>query len=138
MTRGEALSTVQLRSAFEIGARLALELIEEGIDCLALGEIGIGNTTTSAALASAMTGSPPSVTVGRGTGMDAAGVERKRALVASALEFHSGAREPGDVLCALGGLELAALVGAIRESAAHRVPVVLRWVRDRRRCARCY
>jgi nicotinate-nucleotide--dimethylbenzimidazole phosphoribosyltransferase len=125
VTAQEALSAAQLERALAIGARLAGELIGEGVDCLALGEIGIGNTATSAALASAMTGLSPSITVGRGTGMDAAGLERKRTLVAGALEFHSRAREPRHTLRALGGLELAALAGAIREAAAQRVPVIL-------------
>ena len=125
MTAGEALSTEELERALETGARLAAELIDERIDCLAVGEIGIGNTTTAAALASALTGAPPSVTVGRGTGLDAAGLQRKRALVAHALERHAPAREPRHALRALGGLELAALAGAMRESHARRVPVLL-------------
>jgi len=61
------------------------------VDCLALGEIGIGNTATTAALASALTGMPPSESVGRGTGMDAAGLERKREVVAKALERNGWA-----------------------------------------------
>lgn len=125
MTVGEALSPDQLDRAVQAGRELAAELIEEGVDCLAIGEIGIGNTATAAALASALTGAPPAVTVGRGTGMDAAGLERKRALVASALTLHADAREPWDGLRALGGLELAALVGAMHVSASRRVPVVL-------------
>src|SRR6185436_16693362 len=91
---------------------------------------GIGNTATTAALASALTGAPPERTVGRGTGLDAAGVERKRAFVTAALARHgfAGAANPPDgraALRAVGGLELAALSGAAAEAARRRLPVVL-------------
>ena len=90
-----------------------------------LGEIGIGNTTTAAALACALTGAAPSAMVGRGTGVDAAGVERKRAVVMAALRLH-GAQQPAlEALRTVSGLELAALVGAAREAAHLRLPVLL-------------
>jgi nicotinate-nucleotide--dimethylbenzimidazole phosphoribosyltransferase len=125
MTERAALTDEQLQRALAVGAALAGELLDAGAACLALGEIGIGNTATSAALASALLGLPPSLTVGRGTGMDAAGLERKRALVTQALELHAAAREPRQLLCALGGLELLALAGAILTAAARRAPVIL-------------
>ena len=71
---------------------LAAELCADGVDCLVLGEIGIGNTTTTAALVCALTGAPPEQTVGRGTGLDAAGLERKREAVRKALERHNAQR----------------------------------------------
>jgi nicotinate-nucleotide--dimethylbenzimidazole phosphoribosyltransferase len=126
MLAGRALTASQVEAALATGARLAAELGERGVDCLAVGEIGIGNTTTTAALVSALTGAPPPVTVGRGTGMDAAGLERKRAVVASALERNAPDR--GDVrgvLERLGGLEIVALAGAILEAVRRRLPVVL-------------
>jgi nicotinate-nucleotide--dimethylbenzimidazole phosphoribosyltransferase len=124
-TTREALSARQLEQAIAAGGRLAAELIGRRIDCLALGEIGIGNTTTAAALACALTGTSPALAVGRGTGLDAAGLERKRAIVARALELHAHVREPHDALRALGGLELAALVGAMLTAASRRTPVIL-------------
>jgi nicotinate-nucleotide--dimethylbenzimidazole phosphoribosyltransferase len=90
---GPALTPEQLDAALAAGARLCGELAEQGVDCLVLGEIGIGNTATTAALASALTGAPPDRTVGRGTGLDAAGLERKRAFVAAALAHHGFARD---------------------------------------------
>jgi nicotinate-nucleotide--dimethylbenzimidazole phosphoribosyltransferase len=125
LAAGPALSAAQLDAALAAGARLAGELADRGVDCLVLGEIGIGNTATTAALASALTGAPPAATVGRGTGMDAAGLERKRALVAAAIERHGAPLSAREALLAVGGLELAALAGAAAEAARRRLPVLL-------------
>jgi nicotinate-nucleotide--dimethylbenzimidazole phosphoribosyltransferase len=125
MSVAAALTEAQLEAAMRAGADLAGELAEGGVDCLVLGEIGIGNTTSTAALVSALTGAPSSVTVGRGTGVDAEGLERKRALVDAALERHGSGLEPRQALAAVGGLELAALAAAAAEAARRRLPVVL-------------
>jgi nicotinate-nucleotide--dimethylbenzimidazole phosphoribosyltransferase len=125
MTAGDALEPAQLDAALAAGARLAGELAERGVDCLVLGEIGIGNTTTAAALACALTGAPPEAAVGRGAGLDAAGLDRKRAIVAGALHRHGPALFARDALLALGGLELAALAGAALAAVDLRLPVVL-------------
>lgn len=125
MLAAPALTTPQVEAALEAGAELAGELAGREVACLVLGEIGIGNTTTTAALASALTGGAPSVTVGRGTGMDAAGLERKRAAVAAALERHGAPLDVRPALEALGGLEIVALAGAVLEAARLRLPVVL-------------
>jgi nicotinate-nucleotide--dimethylbenzimidazole phosphoribosyltransferase len=125
MTVGPALTEAQLDGALAAGAALAGELSEHGVDCVALGEIGIGNTATAAALTCVLTGASPRLAVGRGTGVDAAGLERKRAIVAAALELH-GARLPArEALRCVGGLELAALAGAAIEAARLRLPVLL-------------
>ncbi len=125
MTLADALSESALDEALAAGAALAGEMIDAGADCLVLGEIGIGNTATSAALASALTGAPASATVGRGTGMDAQGAERKRGVVAAALARHGSRLEVRDALRAVGGLELAALAGAIGAASRRSTPVVL-------------
>jgi nicotinate-nucleotide--dimethylbenzimidazole phosphoribosyltransferase len=125
MTEGAALTAAQVALAIEHGASLARELAERGADCLVLGEIGIGNTTTTAALASALTGQPVENTVGRGTGLDTAGLERKRGVVRAALDLHGPQLDAMAALIAVGGLELAALVGAASEGARLRLPVVL-------------
>jgi nicotinate-nucleotide--dimethylbenzimidazole phosphoribosyltransferase len=125
MLAGPALSAEQVAAALAAGAQLAGELADRGIDCLVLGEIGIGNTATTAALVCALTGAEPALTVGRGTGMDAAGLERKRAVVAAAIERHGAPLDAGAALRAVGGLELAALAGAVLEAARRRLPVVL-------------
>ncbi|HEX4106945.1 MAG TPA: nicotinate-nucleotide--dimethylbenzimidazole phosphoribosyltransferase [Solirubrobacteraceae bacterium] len=125
MTASPALTELQLDAALAAGAALAGELADAGVQCLALGEIGIGNTTTAAALVSALTGAPPAVTVGRGTGLDAAGLERKRLVVTRALERSGAPRDARSALRELGGLELAALAGAAMAARARRLPVLL-------------
>ncbi|MEA2456473.1 MAG: nicotinate-nucleotide--dimethylbenzimidazole phosphoribosyltransferase, partial [Thermoleophilaceae bacterium] len=125
MTEGPALTAEQLDAALAAGAELAGELADRGVDCLVLGEIGIGNTATTSALACALTGATPAETVGRGTGLDTAGLERKRALVARALERNGAPAGGREALLAVGGLELAALAGATAEAARRRLPVLL-------------
>jgi nicotinate-nucleotide--dimethylbenzimidazole phosphoribosyltransferase len=125
MVCGPALTLAQLDAALDAGAGLARELAQQHVDCLVLGEIGIGNTATAAALACALTGATPQLAVGRGTGVDAAGLERKRATVAAALELHGASLDARHALCCLGGLELAALVGAATEAVRLRLPLLL-------------
>jgi nicotinate-nucleotide--dimethylbenzimidazole phosphoribosyltransferase len=126
MTAGAGLTEDELRRALGSGRELAAQLAGESVDCLVLGEIGMGNTATAAALASLLTGAPASVTVGRGTGLDAAGLERKRALVDATVALHAAtATTPEQMLAATGGLELAALTGAVLEAWERGLPVVL-------------
>jgi nicotinate-nucleotide--dimethylbenzimidazole phosphoribosyltransferase len=125
MTAAPALTQGQLDAALATGGRLAQELAARGVDCLVLGEIGIGNTTTTAALTCALTQAEPEQAVGRGTGLDAAGVERKRATVREALDRHGRSAAGRDALQAVGGLELAALAGATLTAESLRLPVIL-------------
>ena len=91
-----------------------MEAIAAGTDCLGLGEMGIGNTTIAAAIYAALYGGEAAHWVGRGTGVDAAGIERKVAAVEAALAFHAGhLDDPLQVLSRLGGREIAAMAGAI-------------------------
>ena len=122
---GSALDRAQVSDALAVGAALAGQLADGGAACLVLGEIGIGNTTTAAALVCALTGANAAQTVGRGTGMDAAGVARKQAVVAAAIRLHGAPLDVRAALEAVGGLELVALTGAILEAARRRLPVVL-------------
>ncbi|MGI8904344.1 MAG: nicotinate-nucleotide--dimethylbenzimidazole phosphoribosyltransferase [Solirubrobacteraceae bacterium] len=125
MLDGPALSPHQLAASLSAGAELAGELADRGIGCLVLGEIGIGNTASTAALLCALTGAEPTTTVGRGTGMDTSGLERKRAVVTAAIARHGAPLGARAALEALGGLELAALAGAVLEAVRRRLPVVL-------------
>lgn len=124
---GPAMTRDQCTAAMRAGAALVARLADGGVDCLVPGEIGIGNTATAAMLAAALTGAGAPQLVGRGVGVDAAGIERKRALVDDALERHADAVADGPLaaLAALGGFELAALAGAIEEAWGRRLPVVL-------------
>jgi len=125
ITTGPALTAAQLRGAIEAGHALARELSTR-CELIVLGEIGIGNTTVAAALLAALTGLSPAAVCGRGTGLDAQGIERKRAAVAAALTANAPDRgDPLWCLQALGGLELAALAGAMLAAAAARRPILL-------------
>ena len=125
MLTGAALTVEQLQQALQAGAQLCGDLAERDVDCLVLGEIGIGNTATAAALLCALTGVSPALAVGRGTGLDAQGLERKRRLVAAAVRRHSSQLSAHEALLCLGGIELAALAGAAAEAARRRLPVIL-------------
>jgi nicotinate-nucleotide--dimethylbenzimidazole phosphoribosyltransferase len=110
----------------EAGAALAMDLAREGRVLLAVGEMGIGNTTAAAAVTAAMTGCSAGEATGRGTMVDDEGLGRKRAVVAEALRRH--APDPRDsigVLAAVGGYEIGFLAGCCLGAAASRVPVVL-------------
>jgi nicotinate-nucleotide--dimethylbenzimidazole phosphoribosyltransferase len=125
ITRGPAMDAAQLRAAVEAGHALAAALVDD-CDTLVVGEIGIGNTTVASTLLSALTGLPPEAVSGRGTGLDAQGLERKRLLVASALDVNAPpAADPLECLRLVGGFELAAIVGALLAAAAARRPVLL-------------
>lgn len=103
-----------------------MEAVAAGTDCLAVGEMGIGNTTVAAAIYAALFGGPASHWVGRGTGVDEAGIGRKIAAVEAALACHAGhLGDPLEVLRRLGGREIAAMAGAILAARLQRVPVVL-------------
>jgi nicotinate-nucleotide--dimethylbenzimidazole phosphoribosyltransferase len=120
MTRSEALA------AMEAGAATARELVEGGATLLAAGEIGIGNTTAATAILCALAGEDPARVTGTGAGLDAAGVAKKAAVIADALALHApDCADPVDVLAKVGGLEIAAIAGFIREAASLGAGVVL-------------
>lgn len=126
IARERAMSEVESVQALLAGAGLARELIDGGADLIALGEMGIANTTPAAALTSAFTGAAPARTVGRGTGVDDATLARKIAVVACALKRAGAAERTNlELLAQLGGLEIAVLAGAALGAAARRVPVLL-------------
>ncbi|GJD47458.1 Nicotinate-nucleotide--dimethylbenzimidazole phosphoribosyltransferase [Methylobacterium crusticola] len=103
-----------------------MEAVAAGTDGLAIGEMGIGNTTVAAALYAALYGGEPRSWVGRGTGVDDAGHARKVAAVEAALARHAGhLGDPLEALARLGGREVAAMAGAILAARLQRVPVVI-------------
>ncbi|WP_046864702.1 nicotinate-nucleotide--dimethylbenzimidazole phosphoribosyltransferase [Microvirga massiliensis] len=103
-----------------------MEAIAGGTDLLALGELGIGNTTVAAAIYAALYGEPAEHWVGRGTGLDDEGLARKVAAVEAALERHRGSlQDPLEILRRLGGREVAALAGAILAARLQHIPVIL-------------
>ncbi|KQP00088.1 nicotinate-nucleotide--dimethylbenzimidazole phosphoribosyltransferase [Methylorubrum extorquens] len=103
-----------------------MEAVAAGTDCLAVGEMGIGNTTVAAAIYAALYGGEAEHWVGRGTGLDAAGLDRKAEAVRLALDTHKDhLGDPLTILARLGGREIAAMAGAILAARLQRVPVVL-------------
>ena len=116
----------QCRKAVLTGAELVREQAERGARLICTGEMGIGNTTTSAAVACALLGRPAAELTGRGAGLSDAGLARKVAAVEAALAINRpDPADPLDVLAKVGGLDLAALCGAFLGGAACRVPVVV-------------
>ena len=122
----DALTHAETLQALEVGAAVAREEIAAGADLLLSGDLGIGNTTPAAALVAAGLGVPAEEVVGRGTGVDDAGLARKTAVVEQALR-RAGTRveDPVDCLTALGSADLAASAGYLREAARAGVPVLL-------------
>ncbi|MBZ6076457.1 nicotinate-nucleotide--dimethylbenzimidazole phosphoribosyltransferase [Microvirga puerhi] len=103
-----------------------MEAIAGGTDLLAIGELGIGNTTIAAAIYAALYGGEPAHWVGRGSGVDEEGMTRKIAAVEGALAHHRDhLKDPLDVLRRLGGREIAAMAGAILAARLQRIPVIL-------------
>ncbi len=103
-----------------------MEAIADGVDLIAIGEMGIGNTTVAAAVYCGLFGGEPADWVGPGTGVDDAGLARKRAAVAAAMAHHAGhLDDPLEVLRRLGGREIAAMAGAILAARLNRIPVIV-------------
>jgi len=121
-TRNPAMDDMECARAMSYG----MMAVEEGIDILCLGEMGIANTTSAAAICLALFGGNAPDWTGTGTGVDGPAFERKIDVVRRAAELHAPAcRDPLDVLARLGGLEIAAIAGAIISARLARVPVVL-------------
>lgn len=126
MTVEPAMTVAEALDAIAAGRRVVAGLATDGLDLLGVGEMGIGNTTSASALAAVFTGVPVDAVTGRGTGVDDDGRRRKIEAIRRAIALH--APDPADplgVLAAVGGLEIAALVGAIAEAAVREIPVVL-------------
>lgn len=121
-TQGPAMDEVELVTALAAG----WQAVDPRADLLVVGEMGIGNTTSAAALAHALFGGAPEDWVGRGTGVDAAGLALKARVVAAGNAANPGAASDAlEALRCLGGRELAAMAGAIARARAERIPVIL-------------
>jgi nicotinate-nucleotide--dimethylbenzimidazole phosphoribosyltransferase len=126
MTVEPAMTVAEALEAIAAGRRVVADLAADGLDLVGIGEMGIGNTTAASALAAVFTGAPVDAVTGRGTGVDDDGRSRKIRAIRRAIAIH--APDPADpigVLAAIGGLEIAALVGVIAEAVSRRIPVVL-------------
>lgn len=125
IAKGPAMTRAQATTALEAGIAVANELADRGVTLLAIGEMGIANTTPASALAAAFTGRPPAEVTGRGTGIGDEAHRRKIEVIARALEVNRpDPADPLGVLAALGGYEIAGLAGVVLGAAARRVPVL--------------
>jgi nicotinate-nucleotide--dimethylbenzimidazole phosphoribosyltransferase len=126
IAQGPAMSRQQAVQTLLAGANVVEAELDRGLDILGTGDMGIGNTTPSAAIAAAVTGRSPAEVVGRGTGVDDAGLSRKIVAVQRALTVNRpDPADALDVLTKVGGFEIGGLAGAMLAAAAHRCPVVV-------------
>ena len=126
MAIGPAMTRAQAEQVIQAGIEVVEAEIARGLDVVATGDMGIGNTTPSAAIAAAFTGQPPAQIAGRGTGLDSAGLERKIAVIERALAVNQPNPQDGlDVLAKVGGFEIGGLAGVMIGAAAHRKAVVV-------------
>ncbi|HSL05116.1 MAG TPA: nicotinate-nucleotide--dimethylbenzimidazole phosphoribosyltransferase [Nitrospiraceae bacterium] len=121
-----AMSPIQAEQALQVGIELATEAAQHGIGLIGTGEMGIGNTTASSAIAAMMTRQPVSEVTGRGTGIDDASHARKIDVIQRALDLHRlDSSNAMEVLAKVGGLEIGGLAGLMLGAAAARIPIVL-------------
>ncbi len=121
-SQGPAMTAAQCQTALDQGAEVVRSLPGNAV---LLGEMGIGNTSSAALLMARLTGLPIEQCVGRGTGLDDAGVQRKLAVLRQVLARHDQAAEPLQALAAMGGFEIAMMVGAVLEAAAQNRVIVV-------------
>ncbi|MFD3927771.1 nicotinate-nucleotide--dimethylbenzimidazole phosphoribosyltransferase [Streptomyces sp. NPDC058614] len=126
MTTGPAMTREEVIAAIEVGIETARDLVAAGNKALLTGEMGIANTTASAALISVFTDTDPSEVTGRGTGINDETLARKTEVVRRAIDLHQpDPADPIGVMAAIGGLEHAAMVGLLLGGASLRTPVIL-------------
>jgi nicotinate-nucleotide--dimethylbenzimidazole phosphoribosyltransferase len=126
ITRGPAMTRAEAARAVAAGIAVADRAVGDGVALLAVGDMGIGNTTPSAAITACVTGRAPAEVTGAGTGVAGDALARKVAAVEAALAVNRpDPADPLGLLAAVGGLEIGAIAGAILSAARHRVPVLL-------------
>ncbi|MBV7275249.1 nicotinate-nucleotide--dimethylbenzimidazole phosphoribosyltransferase [Clostridiaceae bacterium UIB06] len=121
-----AMTREQAIQAIEVGIDIVDNLVKEGYDLLGTGEMGVGNTTTSAAVFSVLSGISPDVVVGKGSGLTEEQLINKKRVVQKAIEINSPDRDDIiDVLAKVGGLDIAGLCGCFLGAAKNRIPIVI-------------
>ncbi|MCX5903461.1 MAG: nicotinate-nucleotide--dimethylbenzimidazole phosphoribosyltransferase, partial [Proteobacteria bacterium] len=126
MTREPAMTRDETMQAIEVGIDLVRQAVQEGVDIIGTGDMGIGNTTPSSAIIAAFSGLPVESVTSRGTGISDAGLAAKISAIKRALALNQpDPRDPLDVLAKVGGLEIAGIAGLVIGAAAHRIPAVI-------------
>lgn len=124
--RGPAMSRPEAERSVTLGFQEATRLFQEGVDLIGTGDMGIGNTTPSAAIGAVLCGTDLSEMVGRGTGVDDEGLLRKQAVIRRGIEINKPLPADGlDVLSKVGGFEIGGIAGCVLAGAYHRRPVVI-------------
>jgi len=126
MAKGPAMTITEAEKALVVGMEVLAGVAENGLDLIATGDMGIGNTTPSSAIAAILTGLPVAAVTGRGTGLTDAGLEHKVKVIEQAIALNRpDPKDAMDVLCKVGGLEIAGLAGVMIAASARRIPVVV-------------
>jgi nicotinate-nucleotide--dimethylbenzimidazole phosphoribosyltransferase len=126
LAQGPAMTRKQALEALKAGAEIVESELGRGLDILAVGEMGIGNTTPSTAIAATFTGQPPVELAGRGTGVDDGGLRRKIKAVERGLAVNQPDPDDAiDILAKVGGFEIGGMAGAMLAAAAHGRPVMV-------------
>lgn len=126
LLEGPAMTREQAQASIEAGRQIAFDVAGRGIHLIGTGDMGIGNTTPSSAIGSALLRAPVPELVGRGTGIDDEGLQRKIAAIERALEVNiPDPSDPVDVLTKVGGFEIGGLTGVILGAAESGLPVVI-------------
>ena len=126
IAKERAMTRQQVLDAIAVGLDLAADAAKDGVNAVGVGEMGIGNTTTSSAVLSALTGATPEAVTGRGGGLTDQAFAVKKQVITKALVLHHPDREDVvDVLSAVGGLDLAAMTGVFLGCALQRIPAVV-------------
>jgi nicotinate-nucleotide--dimethylbenzimidazole phosphoribosyltransferase len=126
MMRGPAMTREEAEKSIEAGIEIFKEELRKGLDIVGTGDMGIGNTTPSSAIAAAITGEEVRKVTGRGTGIDDSTFENKVNTIEGALEVNNpDPKDPLDVLAKVGGFEIGGLAGVILAGAKNRIPVVI-------------
>jgi len=126
LAQGPAMTRAEAEQALQVGMDVLHDEAARGLDIVATGDMGIGNTTSSSAIVAIMTGLPIPQVVGRGTGVDDEGLQRKIKVIEQSLTVNQpNANDALDVLHKVGGLEIAGLAGVMIAAASKRIPVVV-------------
>ena len=126
MTLEPAMTQAQMLEAIQVGIDVLDEQVDQGMDLVATGDMGIGNTTASSAITAVLLRAPAALVTGHGTGISDEQLAHKIRVIERALECNApDPQNPLDVLAKIGGLEIAGLVGVIIAAASRRVPIVI-------------
>lgn len=126
ISQGPAMSRMQAEQALLTGIKLVADAKEQGYRILCTGEMGIGNTTTSAAMASVLLGVPVSKTTGRGAGLTSEGLHHKIEVIERAIAINQpDPSDSLDILCKLGGYDIAGITGVFLGGALYRIPIII-------------